>query len=97
MLRLQVSSGKPLLQERLSVATFDCSINNYSLMRFTPVHVSDWLIFCCGNLILHQKRNENDENTNFMMKNKKTNKQPKKAKKKYMKVYESIFMGDPLT
>ena len=22
--------------------------------------------FCCGNLILHQKRNENDKNTNFL-------------------------------
>ena len=21
-----------------------------------PIHVSDWLISCCGNLILHQKK-----------------------------------------
>ena len=27
--------------------------------------------FCCGNLILHQKRNENDKNTNFLIKNNK--------------------------
>ena len=26
----------------------------------SPILVSDWLIFCCENLILHQKRNEND-------------------------------------
>ena len=32
-----------------------------------PIHVSDWLIFCCGNLI----QTQNDKNTNFMMKNKK--------------------------
>ena len=22
----------------------------------SPIHLSDWLIFCCGNLILHQKK-----------------------------------------
>ena len=44
-----------------------------------PIQVSGWLIFCCGNSILHQKKNENDKNTNFMMKNKKT-KQKKKPK-----------------
>ena len=38
----------------------------------SSVPVSDWLIFCCGNSILHQKkRNENDKNSNFLMKNKK--------------------------
>ena len=21
-----------------------------------PIHVSDWLILCCGNLILHQRK-----------------------------------------
>ena len=26
----------------------------------SPILVSDWLIFCCGNLILNQKRNENN-------------------------------------
>ena len=24
-----------------------------------PIPVSDWLIFCCGNLIVLKKRNEN--------------------------------------
>ena len=32
------------------------------------IHVSDWLIFCCGNLILDKKINKNDKNTNLMMK-----------------------------
>ena len=28
-----------------------------------PIYASDWLIFCCGNLILHKKKiNENDKN-----------------------------------
>ena len=33
---------------------------------------SDWLILCCGNLILNQKndKNENDKNTNFTIKTK---------------------------
>ena len=26
------------------------------------IRVSDWLIFCCENMILHQKRNKNDKN-----------------------------------
>ena len=30
-----------------------------------PISVSDWLIFCCGNWILPQKRNENDERNKF--------------------------------
>ena len=29
------------------------------------IPVSDCLIFCCANLILHKKRNENDKNTFF--------------------------------
>ena len=24
----------------------------------SPIPVSDWLIFCCGNLILHQKKEQ---------------------------------------
>ena len=36
-----------------------------------PIHVSDWLIFYCGNLILHQKKKVDDENINFLMKNNK--------------------------
>ena len=41
----------------------------------SPILISDWLIFFFGNLILCQKRNENDKNTNFM---KKKNKKKKK-------------------
>ena len=33
--------------------------------------ISDWLKFCCENLILYQKkRNENNKNKTFIMKNK---------------------------
>ena len=39
----------------------------------SPILVSDWLIFCCGNLILNQKRNEIII-CNFLMKNKKMSK-----------------------
>ena len=31
----------------------------------SSILVSDWLIFCCGNLIFHQKSHENDKNTFF--------------------------------
>ena len=34
-----------------------------------PIPVSDWLIFYCGIVILTKKWNENDKNTNFLMKN----------------------------
>ena len=27
-----------------------------------PIHVSDWLIFCCGNLILYQKKKKRKRN-----------------------------------
>ena len=41
------------------------------------IPVSDWLIFCCGNLILYKKRNENDKNKFF------DEKQQKKCKNVY--------------
>ena len=42
--------------------------------NFRPrISVSDWLIFCSGNLMLHLKRIENNRNTNFMMKNNNNN------------------------
>ena len=47
------------------------------------IHVYDWLICCSGNLILYQKRNENDKNRNFMMKN----------SKKMSKKHEVIRLG----
>ena len=52
---------------------FGTSILTYSFTDnfLSSIAVFDWLIFCCGNLILHQKRNENDKITNFLIKNKK--------------------------
>ena len=39
----------------------------------SPITVSDCLVFCCGNLTLHQeKRNKYDKNRNFMIKIKKS-------------------------
>ena len=35
----------------------------------SPILVSDWLIICCRNMIINQKRNENDISINFVMKN----------------------------
>ena len=36
----------------------------------SPIPVSVWLIFCCGDCgDLIKKRNEHDKNTNFLMKN----------------------------
>ena len=50
-------------------------ISTESFLLLIPV--SDWLIFCCGNLIVRKKRNENDkyyEQINFAMKNNQQNK-----------------------
>ena len=45
------------------------------LTFFGPqIPISDWLIFCCKNL-MHPERNESDKNANFIM----------KASKKYQK------------
>ena len=38
-------------------------IYSFTKNSLSPVPVSDWLIFCWGNLILHQKRNKNDKYT----------------------------------
>ena len=40
------------------------STDNFS----SPISVFYWLIFCCGNSILHQIRNKNDKNTKFLIK-----------------------------
>ena len=62
-----------------------------SVDNFGPsILVSDSSIFCSGNLILHNKRNRNNKNTNFMMKNN------KKMTKKYMKAKSSIFIANSL-
>ena len=52
----------------------------------SPSPVSNWLLFCCENLILHQK-NEMKllKNRNFVMKN----------KKNALKVYENITPTGP--
>ena len=62
----------------LSVIVFVAygSTDNFLL----PIPVSDWLILCCGNLILHQKnKNKNDKNTIFLMKNNNNKKLTKKV------------------
>ena len=46
---------------------FRCYAYSSSDYFLSSVAISDWSIFCCWNLILHQK---NDENTNFLIKNK---------------------------
>ena len=43
-----------------------CAAAHSSTDNFlSTVLVSDWLIFCCENLIVHQKKNENDKNKFF--------------------------------
>ena len=71
-----------------------------------PILVSNWLIFYFKNFILHQKKkNENDKNLDFMMKNKQTNKQTnkqkqktkKKVKKKDENIKQHFFITDEHT
>ena len=62
------------------------------------IHVSDWLILCCGNLMLYQKKKWKwpkhkfcDEKQKKKIKQKK--KYPKKQKpKRYIKVLSNIFL-----
>ena len=39
-----------------------------------PIPISDWLIFCCGKLMLHKKRNQNEKHKFFDEKNPQKNK-----------------------
>ena len=54
----------------------------------SSIPVSEWLIFCCGNFLLHQQKNENDKKTSSLDEN-----QPKsvcqKNDKKYMQTWSS--------
>ena len=74
----------------MRVADVCSSTDNF----LSPIPVSDWLIYCCGNLILIKEGNENDKDINFLMKN---NKQNKKCL--YMYTYSSILYSKlaPLT
>lgn len=55
--------------------------HSYSLTdNLSPILVFDWLMFYCGNLILYQRRNENDKSTIFLTKN---NKKYQESKSKY--------------
>ena len=64
--------GKP--RSALDFASYSWkTVNRCAMLHAVPLAISenqpdDWLIFCCGIFILHQKRNENDKNTHFMMK-----------------------------
>ena len=60
--------------KKVHLFSIHCTIKMFSKYSSTdnflsPVPVSDWLIFCCGNSMLYQKKNENDKNTIFLMKN----------------------------
>ena len=48
-----------------SITIFNCAYSSTDSF-LSPVTVSDWLMFCCGNLILYQNRNENHKNTNYL-------------------------------
>ena len=79
--------------QALSVIVFvACSSTDNFL---SPILVSDQLIFCCGNLILHQKNeNKNDKNTIFLMKN--NNNNQKIDKSKYKHEVASLLTRDAL-
>ena len=54
-------------------ASLDCLIADSSTGNFlSPISVSDWLIFCCGNSRHQQKRNE-DENSKTIFDEKQQN------------------------
>ena len=73
-----------------SHAVSTCSTDNF----LSSIPVFDWLIFCCTNLILHQKKTENDKSTYFLMKNSKT--KNKKSIYKY-KLAFFVLNSPPLT
>ena len=61
---------KPYAERATARQRYHCT-TSYSFTDniWSPIPISDWLIFYCGNLILHQKkRNQNDKNTHFIMK-----------------------------
>ena len=37
-------------------STYQLYSSTDNLLSPIPIPVSDWLIFCCGNLMLHQKK-----------------------------------------
>ena len=57
----------PLLPMTISYHLFRLLIGS-SGSFLTPIPVSDWSIFCCGNSIIHQKRTKSDKNTYFLIK-----------------------------
>ena len=54
----------------------------------SPIWVFHWLIFCCGNSILHQIRNKNDKNTKFLIK------ATKKCEESICKYMEPFFTAN---
>ena len=59
---------------------YSCTDSFLSLLQ-----VSEWLMFCSGNLILHQNRNENEKNTNYL-KQQQQQQQQKKSKINYVNI-----------
>ena len=79
--RLMLQSILQLISKNLKPELQKGLIKSYNSTEvWTPqIHVFDWLICCCEISYFIKKRNENDKNTNFMMKN------SKKLSKKYKK------------
>ena len=71
----------------LSPSSLACSFSDNFL---SPIPVSDRLMFYSGNLILYQKRNENDKSTTFFMKNN------QKKPTKYIKYIVAFFAVNSL-
>ena len=63
----QTSLSAIFLLNKITASIFQIIPYSFTDIWEPPIHVSDWLICYCGNLILYQKK----ENTNFMMKNSK--------------------------
>ena len=57
----------------------------------SPIPVSDWLIFFCGNLILHQKIRKNDTEMKMIKTHFFDEKQHKYTKKVYVNIKSHSF------
>ena len=84
MIKFQIFQNIVLMQNfiRLPLSNFAYS----STDSWKPlIYVSDWLIFCCGNLILHQKKKSKWWKHRFCH-------EKQKMPKKYITALSSIFL-----